>query len=497
MDLVLPLYTVPMSYVLVVGSTVGFANLLGVFSTSQPVATAKWFLYRIVTDGLAVFLMHNGIGVRALRNALGAGLFVAFMSAYVPLSIYYAVSEDAYFVSVLVFLSLLVLVYLFLFLAPPWVIHRRPALLRLAACNAALCGLFLVSHALVVAGAVGSEGCAVVVPAAVCWFIQPLVLLQALREDSLFWQGLYQGRGRGKASSPDNPLLHPTNTTLNAPLLGIWEIGRATLDLVAGSINRLEEKVVPVIPCGFLQLDASRFFSGGSARVYKGSLRGQTVAIKVLFCLELTPSRVVDFCTEATLLNSLQHSNIVRCLGVSVMPPAICLITEFCIYGSLYDFLHVSPIVVTEVRGSVGYAPNQPQPQPQAQSQGQGQGQGQEGAGVVLNAPQSLKGNRNSSGSSGSGLSLPSDFDLNPRPSSQSVGLSATLAGLDRLRMTGAGAEAGTGEGSQGRGKGRDRGGSGESKSWKSSGAAGTDTDSIALFLAAGADEGEEGEEES
>jgi len=44
--------------------------------------------------------------------------------------------------------------------------------------------------------------------------------------------------------------------------------------------------------------------------------------------MELTPGRVVEFCNEATLLNSLQHENIVHCHGVAIMPPAISLVSE-------------------------------------------------------------------------------------------------------------------------------------------------------------------------
>ena len=43
--------------------------------------------------------------------------------------------------------------------------------------------------------------------------------------------------------------------------------------------------------------------------------------------MELTPGRVVEFCNEATLLNSLQHENIVHCHGVAIMPPAISLVS--------------------------------------------------------------------------------------------------------------------------------------------------------------------------
>ena len=85
---------------------------------------------------------------------------------------------------------------------------------------------------------------------------------------------------------------------------------------------------------------------------------------------------------KATLLNSLQHPNIVKCFGVAIMPPAIALITEFChlgthslthsltyslthllthlltylltyllILGSLYDFLHTFDAPVRKNKG--------------------------------------------------------------------------------------------------------------------------------------------------
>jgi len=87
--------------------------------------------------------------------------------------------------------------------------------------------------------------------------------------------------------------------------------------------------------------------------VYKGTHRDEEVAVKILFCLELTPERIVNFCNEASLLHSLQHPNVVSCLGVSVMPPAICLVTEFCRFGSLFDFLHSTQFTWDADRGVV------------------------------------------------------------------------------------------------------------------------------------------------
>jgi serine/threonine protein kinase len=59
----------------------------------------------------------------------------------------------------------------------------------------------------------------------------------------------------------------------------------------------------------------------------------------MLFTIEIDSEIIRDFCDEARTLYSLRHPNILRCLGVCIMPPAICLVTEFCEHGSLFDFL--------------------------------------------------------------------------------------------------------------------------------------------------------------
>eukprot|EP01038_Epipyxis_sp_PR26KG_P004245 gene4245-6024_t len=148
----------------------------------------------------------------------------------------------------------------------------------------------------------------------------------------MFWQGLYED----------------SRNNLNQPLLGIWSMNRSTVLCVTETITQLQQQVVKIVPFSKLVVDTSHYFSGGSARVYVGSFENKEVAIKFLFCMELTPERVIEFCNEATLLNSLQHPNIVQCIGVSIMPPAICLVTEFCTHGSLFDFLHKSDFVLID-----------------------------------------------------------------------------------------------------------------------------------------------------
>ena len=43
---------------------------------------------------------------------------------------------------------------------------------------------------------------------------------------------------------------------------------------------------------------------------------------------------------EARILNVLRHPNVIKCFGVSIMPPAVSIVLEFCKYGSLYDVLY-------------------------------------------------------------------------------------------------------------------------------------------------------------
>jgi hypothetical protein len=163
------------------------------------------------------------------------------------------------------------------------------------------------------------------------------------------------------------------------------------------------------------------YFSGGTARVYKGSFQTNEVAIKFLFCIELTPDRIVDFCNEATMLNSLQHPNIVTCYGVAIMPPAISLVTEFCHYGSLFDFLH-SLEFNTHVQKALGGTPatmnailNNRGRTSTAGSSDYGAGGGGGGGG---NKSPRIKGHKGAFMKLGSGSGI-SAFDLSPFPLSQ------------------------------------------------------------------------------
>ena len=98
--------------------------------------------------------------------------------------------------------------------------------------------------------------------------------------------------------------------------------------------------LVPLIHFGLLRIEESKFTSGGFSRVYKSNYKSETVALKLLFVLELNKESVIKFYKEAQLLHDLRHDNIVTCVGVTLMPPVIGLVMEYCEFGSLFDFLY-------------------------------------------------------------------------------------------------------------------------------------------------------------
>lgn len=123
-----------------------------------------------------------------------------------------------------------------------------------------------------------------------------------------------------------------------------WDINlevATTMGTVLSDMQR-QVKSLPVIHFSSIEFSVKKFISGGLSRVYFGKCNKEKVAIKVLFAIELTPKVVTDFYLEVQVMYQLQHENIVKCLGISVMPPTICVVLELCPYGSLYDYIYDS-----------------------------------------------------------------------------------------------------------------------------------------------------------
>jgi len=84
---------------------------------------------------------------------------------------------------------------------------------------------------------------------------------------------------------------------------------------------------------------------GGHSKVYKGRLRDRRrVAIKLFTPPEMDSASLRRFIEESGIAARLKHPHIVNFLGMSVRPPDICMVFEFCERGSLFKVLAQGPI---------------------------------------------------------------------------------------------------------------------------------------------------------
>lgn len=97
------------------------------------------------------------------------------------------------------------------------------------------------------------------------------------------------------------------------------------------------------IPFSSLVLTA-QIGTGGFSEVYKGTYGGQEVAVKRLLYKpgEAGDRALRDFKAEVLLMARMNHPCILGFLGV--VPSPLCLVSEYCSNGNLFDLLHNSPV---------------------------------------------------------------------------------------------------------------------------------------------------------
>jgi len=141
----------------------------------------------------------------------------------------------------------------------------------------------------------------------------------------------------------------PQHVTLTQPLLGQSLMTDAAQELASTMELLSETPNVEFLHFGLLSIETilaydhpSAFVlgAGGAAKVYKGRLRGEPVAIKMIWSVDITAEIVAQFREEVIMLAKLaRHPSVVQLKGYSVMPPALCVVMELCSKGSLLELL--------------------------------------------------------------------------------------------------------------------------------------------------------------
>jgi hypothetical protein len=314
------------------------------------VGVTHWFL-----EGLAMFLVRFGAGFEAIRRSFRISLVWGLATTFwffIIFSIWMGKfnktrdsreDRDQMFGMFIAFELVLFMYYSAYAFIPSKYLYHRPAMTFYARFSAAT------NLLLVVVGAVYHEReMDVVCPGSIVAFIytaflQPIVIYKTLQIDSQYWQGLSPEAGN--------------------PLTEVWDhLGIETASSMAEKLESFgqQNSKLPIIHFGLTNFDKDlKFVAGGFSRVYFGTLRKQRVAFKILFAMELDPKDVEEFYREAAVLHALKHPNVVQCLGVCVMPPALTIVLELCKHGSLFDFLykpvHIRPVNTT-TRRSFGTA---------------------------------------------------------------------------------------------------------------------------------------------
>lgn len=83
--------------------------------------------------------------------------------------------------------------------------------------------------------------------------------------------------------------------------------------------------------------------SGSTCKVYRGMYKNEDVAVKKISGIHNTNKKnfLKEFKREITLLVSIpSHQNLLNLLGFCVNEDDVCLVTEYCEGGTLFDILY-------------------------------------------------------------------------------------------------------------------------------------------------------------
>lgn len=179
-------------------------------------------------------------------------------------------------------------------------------------------------------------------------FLIPVVIIATLRKDNAYWQGVVEKGLYMSFANYGSLARSASEADIRRPLLDT-HFDAATAGAVANEMDMLDD-FCETINYSHIELKqenlttTSVLGAGGTSRVFPGRYHGNPVALKMVFCMQLTPESVENFFRESALLSRLRHPSIVHMHGVCVLPPSLCMVMELC-QGSLYELLRMDEYI--------------------------------------------------------------------------------------------------------------------------------------------------------
>jgi len=371
----LPIYSFVLLMFAVADFYYGVITLLVLHKVLNPISVVATILYGLAwgcfhfcIEGLASLLLEPGAGLSAARRVMRRALCWGVMS-WAFVAVWTHLKPQFPLISLLVqcsYEAVLLCFYATIYFAPTPSLFRRPAAPRYALFWIILRSLMLL-QILLHYFAIDLGGCVSMLVQQVMFTCKPFLVFHVLLQDSLYWQGLapismslnfsralhksYNNKHKNKSKSKSKNKNHKSGRPkeeeeqilehIKAPLLGTF-VPKGAARSLAENVEKLGEK--SIISYALIALEKEILGAGGTAKVYRGIYKAQRVAVKMIFCLELTPVEIEKFVREASTLATLSwHPNVVSLYGTVISPPSICLVMELCDYGSLYDILYSAP----------------------------------------------------------------------------------------------------------------------------------------------------------
>jgi tRNA A-37 threonylcarbamoyl transferase component Bud32 len=162
----------------------------------------------------------------------------------------------------------------------------------------------------------------------------PAFMLPTLRSDTQFWRGMSSSRGL-RLRSDSFQLSDVGSGSVSSEISSTVERGPVDMFLAAIQLPHMM-KEIGQYTIDFTLLKKGKYLAkGASAKVYKGTYKNNSVAIKIYSPPELTDEVINAFQKETEIMFSFQHRNVVNFYGICVRPPDIALVIELCSRGDL------------------------------------------------------------------------------------------------------------------------------------------------------------------